>query len=202
MRNAPQLQSYKEVINEDSMAVVTPAPNDIIVQSNLNGEQVARARSILSYFTSICNCFRAEDASLLKLDSMYLLSPQIPECLGRNTLILDLDETLVHSSFEPMACDIPLEVEIEGRKYHISVLKRPGVDPFLQRCCELFEVVVITASLKGYADPLLDLLDADRRIHQRLSRESCSLMNTGYVKDLAKLGRDLRHLVIVDVRFM
>ena len=200
MRSSPQIKKYKAVANEDSMVVIRPAPKNIIVQSNLSGQQVLPPQSMLSYLTSLCNCFRVENASVIKPENQYLLTPQIPECLGRNTLVLDLDETLVHSTFEPMDCDISLAVEIEGRTYNVSVLKRPGVDQFLQRCCELFEVVVFTASLKGYADPLLDVLDTGKMIHHRLSRESCSLMKAGYVKDLNKLGRDIRHSVIIDVR--
>ena len=69
----------------------------------------------------------------------------------------------------------------------------------MARCGELFEVVVFTASLSSYADPLLNALDKSKTISQRLYRESCSYINGSYVKDLSKLGRDLRHVVIIDV---
>lgn len=63
-------------------------------------------------------------------------------------MILDLDETLVHSSFKYIPnADIILPVEIEGRICEIYVLKRPGVDEFLYQVCQLYEVVVFTASL-------------------------------------------------------
>ena len=61
-----------------------------------------------------------------------------------------------------------------------------------------FEVVVFTASLAKYADPLIDLLDVGRVVRWRLFRESCYPYEGNYVKDLTCLGRDLRRTVIVD----
>jgi RNA polymerase II subunit A small phosphatase-like protein len=63
-------------------------------------------------------------------------------------LILDLDETLVHSSFKYIpGVDIILPIEIEGRRCEIFVMKRPGVDDFLSRMSQQYEVVIFTASL-------------------------------------------------------
>ncbi len=61
-----------------------------------------------------------------------------------------------------------------------------------------FEVVVFTASLAKYAEPLLDLLDRGHCVRWRLFRESCYPYEGNYVKDLTCLGRELRHTVIVD----
>ena len=61
-----------------------------------------------------------------------------------------------------------------------------------------FEVVVFTASLAKYADPLLDLLDRGGTVRWRLFRESCYPYEGNYVKDLTCLGRDLRNTIIVD----
>lgn len=93
-----------------------------------------------------------------------LLKPQRPEFRGRKTLVLDLDETLVHSSFkaptarEPPA-DIVLPVDIEGRICHVYVLVRPGCLKFLNEMAKYYEVVIFTASLSKYADPLMDIID-------------------------------------------
>ena len=74
--------------------------------------------------------------------------------------MLDLDETLVHSSFKPIADpDFIIPVEIDGRVVDVYVLKRPLMDEFLDAIADRFEIVVFTASLSKYADPLLDLLD-------------------------------------------
>ena len=92
----------------------------------------------------------------------------------RKTLVLDLDETLVHSSFKPIPDpSFVLEIELEGVRHKVFVRKRPGVDYFLKYVAQHFEVIIFTASLAKYADPLLDILDPERVIAARLFRESC-----------------------------
>ncbi|KAM9990483.1 hypothetical protein ACTFIY_006543 [Dictyostelium cf. discoideum] len=128
-----------------------------------------------------------------------LMVPMIPRHVGLKTLVLDLDETLVHSSFKPVHNpDFIVPVEIEGTIHQVYVVKRPFVDDFLRAIAEKFEIVVFTASLAKYADPVLDFLDTGRVIHYRLFRESCHNHKGNYVKDLSKLGRDLKSTIIVD----
>lgn len=128
-----------------------------------------------------------------------VLGPQHEEDVGKKTLILDLDETLVHSSFRPVAsADFVIPVEIEGRVIDVYVLKRPYVDEFLKAVGERFEVVVFTASLGKYANPLLDLLDTNKIIRWRLFREACYPFEGSYVKDLQCMGRDPGSMLLVD----
>lgn len=129
------------------------------------------------------------------------LLPAIPErAKGKKCLVLDLDETLVHSSFKPVPdADFVVPVEIESIVHQVYVLKRPFVDEFMRRCGEMFEVVVFTASLAKYADPVLDLLDIHKVIDYRLFREACTIhKGTNYVKDLTRLGRDMKGTLIID----
>jgi RNA polymerase II subunit A small phosphatase-like protein len=63
--------------------------------------------------------------------------------MGKKTLVLDLDETLVHSSFKPVPSpDYVIPVEIEGRVVDVYVMKRPHVDHFLKAVGNRFEVRV------------------------------------------------------------
>lgn len=174
---------------------------DLIQQADSSGKQILKRRSRLSWLYSLCNCFRVSNFGYNTKQDQSILLPQRAADVGRNTLILDLDETLVHSSFTKITADIDIEIQVEGESYNVYVLKRPGVDEFLSKCAELFEVVVFTASLPAYADPLLDVLDPKGLIKFRLFRDSCSYSDAGYVKDLSRLGRDLKHVVIVDVKF-
>jgi len=128
-----------------------------------------------------------------------LLGPQEGKNVGRICLILDLDETLVHSSFQ----DVPgahfvIPVEMEDKTHQVYVAKRPYAEEFLQTMGEHFEVVVFTASIPKYADPLLDLLDTHKSISWRLFRDSCTYFKGNYVKDLARMGRDLKKTMIID----
>jgi len=128
-----------------------------------------------------------------------LLGPIAPEHHGRKCLVLDLDETLVHSSFKliPQA-DYVVPVEIDNQSHNVYVIKRPGVDTFLQKMGEIYEVVIFTASLSKYADPVLDMLDIHKVIKHRLFRESCFNHKGNYVKDLSVIGRDLKNTIIID----
>ena len=131
-----------------------------------------------------------------------VIGPRSPAdaSLGKKTLVLDLDETLVHSSFRPVPnADFVIPVEIDGRCVDVYVLKRPHVDEFLAQVGPRFEVVVFTASLAKYADPLLDLLDARTGAFRwRLFRDACVAFEGNYVKDLQCLGRPLSDSIIVD----
>ena len=68
------------------------------------------------------------------LSSSYLNIKNLQNFPKRKTLILDLDETLVHSSFNPFSrrSDITLTINIDGRNHIVNVLKRPYVDEFLK----------------------------------------------------------------------
>ncbi|KXN90900.1 hypothetical protein AN958_02682 [Leucoagaricus sp. SymC.cos] len=128
-----------------------------------------------------------------------LLPPVAPHNAGRKCLVLDLDETLVHSSFKAVQqADFVVPVEIEYHWHHFHVLKRPGVDEFLRRMGELYEIVVFTASLSKYADPVLDKLDIHHVVAHRLFRESCFSHKGNYVKDLSQLGRPIADTIILD----
>lgn len=127
----------------------------------------------------------------------------LPELLAgdahKKCLVIDLDETLVHSSFKPISnADFIVPVEIDGTIHQVYVLKRPYVDEFLKKVGELYECVLFTASLAKYADPVADLLDKWEVFRARLFRESCVFHRGNYVKDLGKLGRDLAKVIILD----
>lgn len=124
----------------------------------------------------------------------WLLPPIQPRFKGRKCLVLDLDETLVHSSFKILnQADFTIPVEIEGQYHNVYVIKRPGVDAFMKRVGELYEVVVFTASVSKYGDPLLDQLDIHHVVHHRLFRESCYNHQGNYVKVRLLIGFGVAH---------
>lgn len=133
-------------------------------------------------------------------DSSKLLPPLRHIHLKRKTLVLDLDETLIHSVFTPiMHADFVINLDVDGKLTTIYVHKRPGVEEFLRAVAQVYEVVIFTASMASYANALVNLLDPDGSlVHHRLFRDSCIWWRNSYVKDLTMLGRDLSKTMIVD----
>lgn len=157
------------------------------------------------WFARLCFCFAPIQRTSRRgrRKGGMLLPPQTEGQLGKATLVLDLDETLVHSSFQPgIHADFVFDLEIEGHTHIVSVVTRPGVHEFLQKASELYEVVIFTASMSLYADRVIDVLDRENVVSARLFRESCTYVDGVYVKNLELLGRDLKRVVIVDVSTM
>ena len=104
------------------------------------------------------------------------------------TLVLDLDETLVHFFYTPSGG---------------TFLLRPYCLEFLQKMSKIFEIVIFTAAMKDYADNILDILDPEKNLIKfRLYREHTSIYNSingmSFSKDLSKLGRNLNKVIIID----
>jgi RNA polymerase II subunit A small phosphatase-like protein len=128
-----------------------------------------------------------------------LLGPILEKNKGKKTLVLDLDETLVHSSFKPPESpDIVLPVEIEGKICYVYVLVRPGAISFLEELSAYYELVIYTASLSKYAIPLMEILDQGQWCDGHLFREHCTFYNGIFVKDMTQLGRNLKDVIIID----
>ncbi|KAJ1966278.1 Nuclear envelope morphology protein 1 [Dipsacomyces acuminosporus] len=120
--------------------------------------------------------------------------------LKKKTLVLDLDETLIHSSPQgSYRAHHRIEVVIDKVACLYYVYKRPHVDYFLRKVSEWYKVVIFTASLAEYADPVIDLLDSQKKyISARYFRESCIPHDTSYAKDLAAIDQDLSQIVLID----
>ena len=145
------------------------------------------------------SAFTPSNRSKKLFSDKLLLPPKTQEFSHKKTLILDLDETLVHSSFTPFEKnDIVLDVDFEGVVYNIYVLVRPDAELFIKSVAKFFEVVIFTASISKYASPLLDILDKEKNIKHRLYRDHCTYINGIYIKDLKKCNRSLKDLIIVD----
>ncbi|KAJ9122436.1 hypothetical protein QFC22_001861 [Naganishia vaughanmartiniae] len=151
------------------------------------------------------------------------------------TLILDLDETLIHSTSRPMSLQSSgmgsgsgmlgiqlsglfsggkhqrggggargeghvVEVVLGGRSTLYHVYKRPYVDHFLKKVSSWYTLVIFTASMQEYADPVIDWLDGGRGYFaKRLYRESCALQPNGsYTKDLSLVEEDLSRVCFMD----
>ena len=160
-----------------------------------------------------------EDSETTDTDS----EPSLSECLGvirshprpthfqpllpmktrrssKLTVVLDLDETLVHTELRPVSQpDHVVELEGPNGLCRAYVCYRPGLQAFLAAGAELFEFVLFTASDRTYASQVMNKLDPARTlVKHRLYREHCVPVRGMFVKDLNVLGRDMAQTVIVD----
>ncbi|XP_004502294.1 uncharacterized protein [Cicer arietinum] len=129
-----------------------------------------------------------------------MLLPKQTRSCPPTTLVLDLDETLVHSTLEPCEdVDFTFTVDFNQKEHSVYVRCRPHLKDFLERVSGLFEIIIFTASQSIYAEQLLNVLDPKRKIFRhRVFRESCVYVEGNYLKDLTVLGRDLAHVIIID----
>lgn len=114
-----------------------------------------------------------------KISYPFIKTPPLKEY----TLILDLDETLIH--YDPNE---------DVRKYN----KRPYAQEFIERLSAFFEIVIFTAAKQDYADWIIDDLDPNDVISHRFYREHTFLKEGTNIKDLKKVGRDSSKVIIVD----
>ena len=64
---------------------------------------------------------------------------------------------------------------------------------------KIFYVIIFTASIKEYANPLLDLLDSKKIIQKRFYRNHCKINKNGkYIKDLSIIHSNLKNVILVD----
>eukprot|EP00928_Gymnodinium_smaydae_P034531 TRINITY_DN24445_c0_g1_i1.p1 TRINITY_DN24445_c0_g1~~TRINITY_DN24445_c0_g1_i1.p1 ORF type:complete len:681 (-),score=86.45 TRINITY_DN24445_c0_g1_i1:510-2552(-) len=98
------------------------------------------------------------------------------------TLVLDLDETLIHSFDDESGFEM-----------------RPGLIDFLHRMSALsYEIVIYTSALQDYADRIINQVDPNGLIKYRLYRQHGQPWGPLYIKDLSRLGRDLSRTIIID----
>ncbi len=103
------------------------------------------------------------------------------------TLVLDLDETLIH--FKPNPNN-----ESCGK-----IMIRPYLYDFLKNVKKYYELIIFTAATQDYADPIINAIEKDEKFFEyRLYRIHTTIIENDFVKDLSKLGRDLNKTIIVD----
>lgn len=117
----------------------------------------------------------------------------------KKTLFVDLDETLVHTSFVESQ-DFSTSLEIDSRTVWFNV--RPHAFEFLKNMGRHYEIVLFTAAEKSYAEAFVEYFNmhTDGAISSLLSREHCIHIYKGvYFKDLRiVMNRNIKDMVLLD----
>ena len=139
------------------------------------------------------------------------------------TLVLDLDETLVYTSFEPsINSDLCFEIDLninEQSKYNkvnslikkqkiltkVYLSKRPHLEKFLSELNSFYEICIFSASSQKYASYIIDIIDKNRIISKKFFREDCIHLDNSetfpYIKDLEKINKNYNDIIIIDDNF-
>ena len=158
------------------------------IKNNLTNPQILEKKeNNTSFYTKLKEYLNIYFNNFVQLlENNQVKAPFLPELDTKRykyTLVLDLDETLVHY------------MEEENSAY---VQVRPYADYFLKELSKFFEIVLFTAAEEDYTDIVLKELNKNNYITHILCRKYTELNNGSYLKDLSKLGRDLSKVVIVD----
>jgi len=171
---------------------------DIIESSeNLQGNYQKYVFDVLQSFVPLQ---KINFAQVLNKKQNYTL----PEATKKKTLILDLDETLIHSNFENFKNNDKgklLEFTHQNVIYTFELFVRPGLQDFLHNMSKSFEIFIFTASKREYADRVLDHIDPDKKyISHCFYREDCiGIKDKIFVKDLSILSnRSLENIIMLD----
>jgi Dullard-like phosphatase family protein len=122
----------------------------------------------------------------------YYTPPPPPN--DKKTIVLDLDETLIHSSSFPPHRRVEAFTSGSPQFY---VFKRPGLDDFLKFVRQNFEVFIFTYAEECYAKPIIDRLMPWLDDQHRLYRDACD-GRRGPEKDLGIFGRSKKNLILID----
>ena len=97
------------------------------------------------------------------------------------TLVLDLEETLVH-------------INQKG-----DCLFRHGLYKFLKELKPYYELVSFSNESKYSPDQIIDIIETTKKFFDyNLYREHLTFCGKEFIKDISKLGRDLKKVIIVD----
>jgi len=148
----------------------------IFVNMNINGSIIGSS----AYFQKNKNYLNYSNNN----KNIYFLNKKPTK---NYTLVLDLDETLIHFKSNPNDDNSGL------------LQFRPFLNEFLFGVSQYYELIVFTAATEDYADPIIDAIEKKGiKFEKRLYRMHTVVINNDFVKDLSRLGRDLSHTIIVD----
>ena len=120
----------------------------------------------------------------------YKKNKEIPPFLKNKnqkkyTLVLDLEDTL-----------ISVKLINEGK---ILIRPRPGLISFLTGVKPYYEIISFSKLSKNYSSIIIEQIEENRKLFDyNLYREHCSLIGRKFVKDISRIGRDMKKIIMVD----
>ena len=188
-KNVPNINQTSDLASENYSNIFSPINN--------NNSKILELSSLNDYHTAINSPSKVKVKKLPSHKSENI----IPINSRKKTLVLDLDETLVHSTTKsafPNKKNIILHMKIKNINYTIYVILRPYLEAFLNEMSLCYDLYIFTASVSQYAKNLIGIIDKNKVIKQVLNRENCKFIKGLYLKDLSIFKRDLKDIIIID----
>ena len=125
--------------------------------------------------------------SITKKTSKNILSikpyTSISDSQNKYILVLDLEGTLINYA---------------SKKNSSFIQKRPNVDIFLKSLSKYYEIILFSDSLQKFTEMSLKNIDKNNYIKLKFYRQHCLNVGGIYVKDLDKIRRDIKKIIIID----
>ena len=103
------------------------------------------------------------------------------------TLVLDITNTLINIKY----------ADSQGQILIPNL--RPGIFSFLNSVKPLYELVAFSSETREFSDVILNEIEKNKKFFDfKLYKDHCTLYKNRFVKDITKLGRDIRKIIIVD----
>jgi Dullard-like phosphatase family protein len=210
IKNRRTIKQNKTNINYSNYKNINSFTKDIISNTDLNELDFnPEEKNIKNKFISIYRINEQnKNNNILNInksidDNYFQNSKLIPPFIRnekpnnkRYTLILDLDETLVHVG------RINQQI-INNYNYNINeqivINLRPGLFSFLNSIKPYYEIISFSTASKNYADNIVKKIETNRKYFDyNLYRDHTTLYGKEYVKDISKIGRNIKEIIIVD----
>ena len=76
---------------------------------------------------------------------------------------------------------------------------RPGILSFLTGIKPYYEIIAFSKLSKEYSELIINQIDRNRILFDyNLCREHCVLVNDRFIKDISRIGRDMKKMIMVD----
>lgn len=191
--------SVKEEIIPSKVLSGSDAFRHLIFQPTIHQEALKKYASlVLRGLNYSINLLRPPPMEFIKTKQFAI--QELKE-RSKKTLLLDLDETLIHTNSEMVDPEKLIPIPGDHMNPPIRLKIRPHARKFLRRMKEHYEILVFTASCSAYAQLVVKELDPENKIISYiLDRTQCLETRNGlYIKDLRIIkNRELKNMIIVD----
>ena len=177
--------STKKSIQFDGVGVITNNNIKINIKKNSGRKIETSPNKLIKYSGKFMNkSINKEEENLVILEyQKNKISPPFLKTPNEKkyTVVLDLDETLVNVNQNGI-CNL-----------------RPGLFSFLNAIKPYYEIISFTNGAKSYSDSIIKQIEArNQYFDYNLYREHSFLCGKEFLKDISRIGRDMKKIIIID----